>query len=250
MFTIAALSYLAGLLTALAPCVLPLLPVIVGGSFSGDAKRDNKRPYIITASLVVSLILFTLLLKASTALIGIDPMVWAIVSGLIVILLGLFMLVPDLWIRLIVILGIEHRSQRLLGFANATKSKNLSAIITGVALGPIFSSCSPTYAWVIATVLPAEPVAGLVYLTIYCAGVATSLLGIALLGRRLIGTIGWAVNPYGWFQRSIAVVFIIVGLLVITSWDKKIQTYLVEKDFLNLIMLEQRLVPEDIDTLQ
>ena len=72
---------------------------------------------------------------------------------------------------------------------------------------------------------------GMVYLAIYCLGVATALLAIALLGRRLLTNIRWASNPYGWFQRSIAVLFIIVGMFVATGWDKTVRTYLVDKDF-------------------
>ena len=97
MLVTAILSYIAGLLTTLAPCVLPLLPIILGGSLSGERKY-KWRPYIITTSLAVSLILFTILLKASTILIGIDPKVWAVGSGLLVIALGLFMLFPDIWL--------------------------------------------------------------------------------------------------------------------------------------------------------
>src|SRR5664279_2944506 len=74
-------SLVAGLLTVLAPCVLPLLPVILGGSVVRDG-HDRWRPYMITGSLVASLVLFTLLLKASTALIGIDPRVWVIATVL------------------------------------------------------------------------------------------------------------------------------------------------------------------------
>ena len=244
MLVTALLSYIAGLLTALAPCVLPLLPVILGGSLAGK-KKDKWRPYIITASLVVSLILFTLLLKASTALIGIDPKVWTIGSGILVIVLGFFMLFPDLWAQIIVKLGIEHRSQGLLGKAYKQENGVLSAILIGAALGPIFSSCSPTYAWVIATVLPTSTLLGMFYLTFYVLGVATALLAIALLGRKLLVRIKWASNPKGWFQRSIAILFIVVGLFVATGWDKKVQTYLVEKDFLNIKLLEERLVPEN-----
>lgn len=236
------ISYVAGLLSALAPCVLPLLPVILGGSLTGN-KKDRWRPYIITASLVVSLILFTLLLKASTALIGIDPRVWSIGAGVLVIALGLFMLFPDYWAKLIGGLGIEHRSQGLLGKAFRQKNGVVSAILIGVALGPVFSSCSPTYAWVIATVLPANLFTGMIYLTFYVLGVATMLLAIALLGRRLLERIKWASNPKGWFQRGIALLFVLVGLLVATGWDKNIQTYLVEKDFLNIKSLEEKLVP-------
>lgn len=244
MLVTALLSYIAGLLTALAPCVLPLLPIILGGSLVGD-KKDRWRPYIITASLVVSLILFTILLKASTALIGIDPRVWAIGSGVLVIILGFFMLFPELWARIIGRLGIEHRSQGLLGKAYKQENGILSAILIGAALGPIFSSCSPTYAWVIATVLPSSALLGMFYLTFYVLGVATALLAIALLGRKLLARIKWASDPKGWFQRGIAVLFIIVGIFVATGWDKKVQTYLVEKDFFNIKLLEEKLVPEN-----
>lgn len=244
MLPTALLSYIAGLLTALAPCVLPLLPIILGGSLTGG-KKDKRRPYIITASLVVSLIFFTLLLKASTILIGIDPHVWTIGSGVLVIILGLFMLFPDLWVRIIGNLGIEHKSQGLLAKAYTQKNGVISAILIGAALGPIFSSCSPTYAWVIATVLPSSTLLGMFYLTFYVVGVATALLAIALLGRKLLVRIKWASNPRGWFQRGIAVLFIIVGVFVATGWDKKVQTYLVEKDFLNVKSLEEKLVPSN-----
>jgi len=249
MLLTALLSYVAGLLTALAPCVLPLLPIILGGSLAGD-KKDKWRPYIITASLVVSLILFTLLLKASTVFIGIDPKFWTIGSGILVITLGFFMLFPDLWARIIGKLGVEHRSQGLLGKAYRQENGVLSAILIGAALGPIFSSCSPTYAWVIATVLPSSALLGMFYLTCYVLGVATALLAIALLGRRLLEKIKWASDPKGWFQRVIAILFIIVGTFVATGLDKKVQTYLVEKDFLNIKLLEEKLVPENSSSLK
>lgn len=245
MLSTALLSYLAGLLTALAPCVLPLLPVILGGSLTGS-KQYKWRPYIITASLALSLILFTLLLRASTALIGIDPRVWTVGSGILVIVLGMFMLLPELWARLTIKIGLEHRSLGLLGRANKQGNGTASAVLTGAALGPVFSSCSPTYAWVIATVLPASFSLGMAYLALYVLGVATALLAIALLGRKLLVRVQWASNPKGWFQRGIAVLFILVGVFVATGWDKKLQTYLVEKDFVNIKVLEEKLVPNDI----
>ncbi|NDC94283.1 cytochrome c biogenesis protein DipZ, partial [bacterium] len=209
---------------------------------------DAWRPYVITASLVVSLILFTLLLKVSTLFIGIDPKVWTIGSGILIIILGFFMLFPDMWTQIIGKLGLEHKSQGLLGKAYKQENSVLSAILIGAALGPIFSSCSPTYAWVIATVLPSSILLGMLYLSFYVLGVATALLAIALLGRRLLQKIKWASNPRGWFLRGIAVLFILVGVFIATGLDKKIQTYLVEKDFLNIKLLEQKLVPESNST--
>ncbi len=235
-------SLVAGLLTVLAPCVLPLLPVILGGSVLRDG-RDRWRPYIITASLVVSLILFTLLLKASTALIGVDPRVWTWVSGGLIIAVGISLLFPGLWSRITTALGIDDKAHTLLEKAHGHGNRTVSAVLTGASLGPVFSSCSPTYAWAIATVLPASTGLGMLYLSVYCLGVGTSLLAIALLGRRFLGRIAWASKPNGAFQRSIAVLFIVVGLSIGTGLDKIIQTRLVDLDPFGISRVEQRLVP-------
>ena len=58
------------------------------------------------------------------------------------------------------------------------------AVLTGAALGPVFSSCSPLYAYVVVTVLPAEPVDGLVLLVAYVVGVPV-IFFMAPLARRL-----------------------------------------------------------------
>jgi cytochrome c biogenesis protein CcdA/thiol-disulfide isomerase/thioredoxin len=237
------LSFVAGLITVFAPCVLPLLPVILGGSLSTE-DNSKKRPYIIALSLVVSLFLFTNVLKVSTVFIDIDPKVWTIGSGVLVVFIGLFMLFPQGWAWLMVRLGIEASSQKMLSKAYQHKNKTISAVLTGAALGPVFSSCSPTYGWVLATVIPKNYATGQFYLLVYCLGVAASLLAIGLLGRKMLAKAKWATNPHGWFQRFLAVLFILVGIFVATGWDKAVSTWLVEKDFLNLIKIEKKLVPK------
>ncbi|MDQ3065153.1 MAG: cytochrome C biogenesis protein, partial [bacterium] len=84
------LSFVAGVLTVAAPCVLPLLPVIIGGALleSDKDKADDRqwlRPLVIAISLAASVITFTLLIKATTALLGVPQIVWQIVSGTIVL---------------------------------------------------------------------------------------------------------------------------------------------------------------------
>ena len=65
-------SFIAGVLTVLAPCILPLLPVIVGGSLTGEGKdAQKKKVFTIVLSLGLSVIVFTFLLKVSTLFINI-----------------------------------------------------------------------------------------------------------------------------------------------------------------------------------
>ena len=73
-------AFFAGIITVFAPCVFALLPVVIGGSMSGDV-QDKRRPFIIAASLAVSLITFTLLLKVTTLFIDVPPAVITGISG-------------------------------------------------------------------------------------------------------------------------------------------------------------------------
>lgn len=96
------------------------------------------------------------------------------------------------------------------------------------ALGPVFTSCSPLYGYVIVTVLPADLAQGLLLLVVYAAGLCLTLLAIALLGQRAVRGARWAADPHGWFRRGIGAVFIVVGLLVLTGVMKDLETWLVE----------------------
>src|SRR5262249_16673298 len=91
------ISFVAGVLTALAPSVLPLLPVIVGGSIAQGQDGERNRAYTIAISLGVSVILFTFLLKVSTVFIHVPEGFWTGLSGTILILFGLVMVFPRLW---------------------------------------------------------------------------------------------------------------------------------------------------------
>lgn len=220
-------SFIAGIVTVAAPCVLPLLPVIVGGSLATPELQSKWRPYVIATSLGVSVIIFTLLLKASTLLLGIPQSVWQVISGGIVILFGLQSLFPVMWEKVSVHFRLQEASNSLLG-SKSSKSSLTSSIVLGAALGPIFNSCSPTYALIVAVVLPASLATGLVYLIAYSFGLAFTLLLIALIGSKVTRNLGWVANPHGWFRKTIGILFILVGLAVLTGFDKQFQTYALE----------------------
>ncbi|MBI5645111.1 redoxin family protein [Candidatus Kaiserbacteria bacterium] len=222
------LSFLAGVLSVLAACVLPLLPVIIGGSLTAGGSR--RRMYVIIGSLAASIVVFTLLLKASTALITIPEATWRYISGGIILVLGILLLFPKLWVLIPGINALNRSSNKLL--ASGYQRGGLWGDATmGVALGPVFASCSPTYFIILATVLPAQPLLGLVYLIAYAAGLSLALLAIAIAGEKLVQKLGVALDPNGWLYRGIGVVLIVVGILIFTGTMKKIETWLVERGY-------------------
>lgn len=234
------LALLSGALTALAPCVLPLLPVIIGGSLAGDGK-DKSRPYWITGSLALSLILFTYLLKVSSIFIGVPPRFWVLFSAALVVGLGIVTLFPNLWERLIGVLGFQQNSDKLLK-KGAFRSGKVGAIITGFALGPVFSSCSPTYAFILATVLPRNFSTGFAYLMTYIVGLTIVLMIISVKGRKFLIRFPWAVDSHSRFRRSLGALFIIVGIAIGFGIDKKVELWVTVHTPFNVSALDQKLL--------
>lgn len=232
-------SFVAGLLTVLAPCILPLLPIIVGGSIDGS--KSMRRALVITGSLAVSVVVFTLLIKASTLLIEIPANFWTLFSGSVIILFGIVSLFPRLWEKMPLLSTVSRHSNKVLG-SGYQKQSVWGDVVVGAALGPVFSTCSPTYFLVLAAVLPSNFVLGLVYLSAYALGLSLALLTVAFLGQRLLNKIGVVASPHGWFKKVLGVLFILVGLAIITGADKKIETKILDSGFFDITSVEQRLL--------
>lgn len=237
-------SFVAGVLTVAAPCILPLLPVIIGGSIARGGSTDKtswRKPLIIAASLGISVVLFSLLLKASTILLGIPDSAWRYVSGAIILVIGVTFLWPGLWDKFSARIGLHQKSNKLLGSGYGKKG-TAGDIAIGAALGPVFASCSPTYFLIVSAILPASFAQGLLYLTAYALGLAGTLLVIAYLGQAAVKRLGWLANPSGGFYKAVGVLFIIVAFMVILGLDKSIQAYVLEKGWYDPISnLEERL---------
>ncbi|MGL5909954.1 MAG: cytochrome c biogenesis protein CcdA [Phycicoccus sp.] len=221
-------AVLAGALTTLAPCALSLLPVVVGGSVAGASDgAATRRALVITASLGVSVFAFTLALKATTALIDVPPEVWKWFSGGLLVLLGVTQLLPGAWDRVSIAMGLSSGSAR--GLSAAGRRGGLGgAVLTGAALGPVFTSCSPLFAYLVVTVLPAEPGRGLVLLTGYVAGLVAVLLAVAVAGQRLVRRLRWAADPHSWFRRGLGALFVVLGVLIATGLMQDVEVWVLE----------------------
>lgn len=232
------ISFVAGVLTVLAPCVLPLLPVIVGGSVATGG--GWRRAYTICIALGGSVIAFTLLLKVSTAFINVPQSFWEWFSGGILILFGIVMLFPRLWDNLGFVNLMNRSSNKALA-VGYQKNSLWGDVLMGAALGPVFSSCSPTYFVILATVLPASFGMGLLDLLAYAVGLSGFLFIIAIMGQRLVDKLGVAIEPTGWFRKAIGILFVVVGLLVLTGIEKRLEVWLITNGF-DVTVIEQRLL--------
>ncbi len=234
-------SFIAGILTILAPCVLPVLPVILGGSVAGK-ESNRKKTITIILSLGISVLLFTLLLKVSTLFIDIPEYTWKIVSGCIILALGLITVFPSLWENKF-IAKLSRKSNIALGKGDSKKSF-WGDVIVGASLGPVFSTCSPTYFIILATVLPVSPFLGFIYLLSYAFGLCLSLFVVAFIGQRIVDRLGLVSNPDGWFKKGLGILFILVAIAIFSGFDKKLQTTILDNGFFDVTKVEQKLLGE------
>jgi cytochrome c biogenesis protein CcdA len=233
-----AVSFIAGVLTVLAPCILPLLPVVLGSASVG---RSKSTPYVVVAALGLSIVIFTFLLKASTALIDIPPQFWTYLSGTIIFLFGLTLFLPGIWEGLPFLAKLQIGSNKLLGEGYRKKSL-LGDIIVGASLGPIFTTCSPTYFVILASVLPASLLLGSVYLFAYTFGLMAVLLAIALIGEKFARRLVGLSDPRNGFKRSVGAVFIVLGILIALGIEKKLETAILDSGYFDITKVENFLL--------
>ena len=226
------------MLTVLAPCILPLLPVVIGSSLSG---RSKSTPYVVVGSLALSIIIFTYLLKASTVFIMVPPEVWTYLSGGILIFFGLTLLFPVIWEKIPGMAKFSSGGNKLVGTGYQRKSF-WGDVLIGTALGPVFSTCSPTYFVILASVLPASLFLGTLYLLAYTLGLSLVLLLIAILGERFASRLAGFSNPHGQFKKWLGILFIVLGLLIATGYEKKLEVAILDSGYFDITKLENRLL--------
>ncbi len=181
MLLLIAVAFLAGVVTALSPCVLPALPVVLAGSAGGGSRRVAG----IAAGFVASFVLFTLTLTAALREIGLSPDALRNLAIAALIGFGVTLLVPALGERIATVLGpVGRLGERI----PRGRSGLAGGLLVGVALGLVWTPCAgPVFATIaaVAAAGDAGPTAFAV-LSAYAIGAVVPLCLIAAGGQRLI----------------------------------------------------------------
>src|SRR5579872_269772 len=92
MITLLIFAFIAGIVTTLSPCILPVLPLLLAAGVG----QSNYRAYAIIFGLVISFTFFTLALTALVHATGISPTTLRYISIGLIIFFGLTMIFPSL----------------------------------------------------------------------------------------------------------------------------------------------------------
>jgi cytochrome c-type biogenesis protein len=226
MLTTLALAALAGVLSSLSPCVLPILPIVLGAA-AGEHRRG---PLALAAGLAVSFVIIGMFIATIGFSVGLTGDVFRIAAAVLMVLIGVVLLVPQFSMRLAAAGGPAGNwvEQRFGGFSTAGLSGQFAL---GLLLGAVWSPCvGPTLG--AASVLAAKGEnLGQVALTMLVFGVGAGL-PLALLGSlSREALMRWRNKMLSAGSRGkmiFGAILLVAGTLVLSGLDKKIESYLVD----------------------
>lgn len=214
-------AYAAGALTILSPCVIPLVPIVLGSA----AQRHRWGPLALALGLVASFTLTGFVIATIGASSGLNAQTIRISSAVLLLIVGIVLIVPKLQAV------FEHAAGPLASWAGERQARLEQFGLAGqagigVLLGLVWSPCvGPTLG--AATLLAAQGKnLGQVALVMaaFALGIATVLLVVALLAQSVLAR--WrgrlmAAGTRG--RRVLGVLIALVGVLIVTGLDHRLE---------------------------
>ncbi len=218
MILLIGFAFLAGVGTALSPCVLPVLPALLSAGGVGGARR----PLGIVLGLSVT---FTVTIVGLASVVdgvglGSDPL--RVLAIAVLLVFGLVLLAPGISAR------IEAPLSRLARFGpRRTGDGFLSGLLVGGALGFVYTPCASP---ILAAVISVSAASGrtVVLAIAYAGGSAIVLLGLTLGGRSLFDRVRRAGRGPA-LQRTLGAVMVLTAVAIATNLDVNFDQFVAEK---------------------
>ncbi len=220
------LAFLAGVLSVLSPCVLPLLPIVLGTA----ASEHRLGPIALAAGLALSFVTIGLFVATIGFAMGLDADVFRAISAALLIAIGLVLLVPKLQAQFALAASPVGNwvDEQFGGFATSGYGGQFAL---GLLLGAVWSPCvGPTLG--AASILAAKGEnLGQVALTMFAFGLgaALPLMLLGLLSREAMMRMRGRMMEAGKGGKMLlGGLLVAIGLLVATGLDKRLETVLVD----------------------
>ena len=220
------LAFIAGALSTLSPCVLPLLPIVLSTAIG----VHRAGPLALAAGLVLSFVVVGLFIAVLGYAVGLDEGVFRAVAAVLVMAIGFVLLVPRFEAQFALATSpmATWIEQRTGGFPTSGLGGQFGV---GLLLGILWSPCvGPTLG--AASLLAAHGRdLGSVALTMLAFGIGTALplLLLGILSRDALSRWRNRMLSAGKGGKiAMGLVLIATGLLVLTGTDKAVEGFLVE----------------------
>ena len=227
------LGYLAGLLSTLSPCVLPLVPILVATAAAAHALG----PYALALGLMLSFSLVGIFLATLGASLGLDQDVFRAAAALILIGFGVVLLSPKLQERFATATsGLSAAGDGLLA---KLKLDGLGGqFVVGLLLGVIWSPCvGPTLGAATTLASQGRDLTQIALLMmIFALGAGTPLVVLGSISRAAVTRVRGRMMQAGKLGKSIlGGLILLLGIAILTGLDKAFEAWVVRisPDWLN-----------------
>lgn len=220
------LAFLAGLLSILSPCVLPLIPIVIGAA-TGEHRYG---PAALAAGLALSFVTIGLFVATIGFSLGLDQDIFRAVAAVLLIAIGGALLVPRLQMQIAAAAGpIGNWAQLQTGDMQGRGLGKQFAV--GVLLGAVWSPCvGPTLGAASLLAARAENLGG-VALTMFAFGIgaAVPLLLIGVMSREALARWRGRMLAAGSGGKAVmGAILVVTGVLILTGLDKRLEAFLVD----------------------
>jgi cytochrome c-type biogenesis protein len=220
------LAGLAGILSTLSPCVLPLIPMVLGAAV-GEHRHG---PVALAAGLAVSFVAIGMFIATIGYALGLDAGYFRITGAVLLMVIGLVLLVPALQTQFAVVAGPigGWTDNRFGGFAT-TGLRGQFAL--GLLLGAVWSPCvGPTLGAASLLASRGEDLGQVsLVMTAFGIGAALPLLVLGLLSREaMMAWRGRLLNAGKAGKMALGGLLLALGLMIASGLDKRIETFLVD----------------------
>ena len=213
MLLLVGVAFVAGVVTALSPCVLPVLPIVLAGGATGGPRR----PYAIVAGLVASFTAFTLAATALLSALGLPEDLLRNIAIAVVLVIGLSLLIPPL----------AHALERPFQALGRRRPGDVGGgFFLGVSLGLLFTPCAGPIIAAVATLAATSrfSVETVLVTFAYALGAGVVLLFIAFAGRRGM-SLGRLRERAPLVRQALGGVIVGVAVLMIFGLDTRLATH-------------------------
>lgn len=216
------LSFIAGTLSILSPCVLPLVPILVGSSLM----THRFGPFALAAGLASSFTIVGVFIASVGVAIGLDQEVFRDVAATLLILFGITLLSRSLQEKFAVATsGLSSSGQTLL--SRISTDGLFGQFLLGLLLGIVWSPCvGPTLGATITLASQGQDLAhATLVMAIFGIGASAPLIILGMLSRQAMMKFRDKMLAAGSAGKKIlGILLLVLGLMIVTGLDKKFET--------------------------
>ncbi|MDB5577438.1 MAG: cytochrome biosis protein [Bradyrhizobium sp.] len=220
------LAFIAGLVSILSPCVLPLLPVVLGTAVS----EHRLGPLALAAGLALSFLVLGLFAATIGFSLGLDSEFFRHLAAVLLLLVGVILAVPALQ-ALLAMLTAPFGNWVQVRFGGGRRQGLPGQFALGILLGAVWTPCiGPTLG--AASVLAAQGrdlvQVGLT-MFVFAVGTALPLLLLGLASREaLMRWRGRMLATGSTTKMVLGIILVLTGAIILTGIDKRLEAALLQ----------------------